>query len=141
MLSKSIATSTVKEISKLVNKHINMMNVDGIIIASSNPERIGQAHWGAEKIIAENLDELYITNDDISDIQIASDQFVQTGLNLPLIIHGETVGVIGITGEYNEVSQIGYIIKKWRRFCLKIKSKTNNWQRTSGNSNLLSMIT
>ncbi|MGI6580318.1 MAG: CdaR family transcriptional regulator [Saccharofermentanales bacterium] len=142
MLSKSIATSTVKEISKLVNKHINMMNVDGIIIASSNPERIGQAHWGAEKIIAENLDELYITNDDISDIQIASDQFVQTGLNLPLIIHGETVGVIGITGEYNEVSQIGYIIKKMAEILLEDQIKNqqlaaNKWKFESFINNYL----
>ncbi|HHT24544.1 MAG TPA: hypothetical protein GXZ76_03355 [Clostridiaceae bacterium] len=138
MLSKSIATNTVKEISNLVNKHINMMNVDGIIIASSNPERIGQTHWGAEKIIAENLDELYITNEDISDIQISSNQFVQTGLNLPLIIRGETAGVIGITGEYDEVSQIGYIIKKMAEILLEDQIK--NQQLTADKRKFESFI-
>lgn len=123
MLSKSIATNTVKEISKLVNKHINMMDVDGIIIASSNPERIGQAHWGAKKIIAEHLDELYITKDDIASIQITSEQFVQTGLNLPLIINDKIVGVIGVTGNYHEVSQIGYIIKKMAEILLEDQTK------------------
>ena len=123
MLSKSIATSTVKEISNLVNKHINMMDVDGVIIASSNPERIGQAHWGAKKIIAENLDELYITEKDTLGIQTTSGQFVQTGLNLPLIINDEIVGVIGVTGEYNEVSQIGYIIKKMAEILLEDQFK------------------
>lgn len=121
MLSKTIARSTVQEISKLVNKNINMMDVDGIIIASSNPIRVGQKHWGAKKIISDNLDELYVSIDDIENIH--TDQYVQSGLNLPLILNGETAGVIGITGAYDEVSQIGNIIKKMAEIMLEEQIK------------------
>lgn len=110
MLAESIANLIVKEISHLVQKDINIMDEKAVIIASSNPTRLGQSHWGAEKVIIENLPELYVENDEDS---------VYEGINFPLFAQNKLIGVIGITGKYEEISQIGLIVKKMAEIMLE----------------------
>lgn len=62
-ISQTAAQAIVEEIGNEIHEHINMMDSNGIIIASTNPERIGQIHEGARKVITEKLSELYITED------------------------------------------------------------------------------
>jgi len=52
------------EISSIVKQHVNMMDENGYIIASTNPNRIGDFHAGAKKIIDEHFvfDFAFITN-------------------------------------------------------------------------------
>ena len=65
-ISKNSATQIVEEISKLVKQNINLMDETGHIIASCDKSRIGDFHYGAYKIISENLEEYYIDEDDLS---------------------------------------------------------------------------
>lgn len=111
-IPKQSAQEIVTEISGVVNQHINMMNAQGYIIASTDPMRIGQFHEGAKKVIEEQLHELYITPEQ----ETAT---TRTGLNLPIIINGEAIGVIGITGEYNKVFNYGQIVKKMTEILIK----------------------
>lgn len=62
-ISKTAAQAIVEEIGNEIHEHINMMDSKGIIIASTNPERIGQVHEGARRVITEKLSELYITEE------------------------------------------------------------------------------
>ena len=62
-ISKNAAQSIVEEIGREIHEHINMMDGKGVIIASTNPERIGQIHEGARRVITEKLPELYITEE------------------------------------------------------------------------------
>ena len=62
-ISKTSATQIVEEISKLVKQNINLMDETGHIIASRDKSRIGDFHYGAYKIISENLEEYYIDED------------------------------------------------------------------------------
>ena len=55
-ISKNSATQIVEEISKLVKQNINLMDETGHIIASRDKSRIGDFHYGAYKIISENLE-------------------------------------------------------------------------------------
>ena len=66
-ISKNSATQIVEEISKLVKQNINLMDETGHIIASCDKSRIGDFHYGAYKIISENLEEYYIDEDDTGD--------------------------------------------------------------------------
>ncbi len=109
MLSQSSAQIIVEEIGKLVNQSINVMDMRGTIIASTNKNRIGQLHLGAKKIIENNLEELFISKSDIDNFD---NFYLEAGLNLPLIENNDIIGVLGITGEYDEVVQIGKICKK-----------------------------
>lgn len=110
-ISKTSARQIVNEISKLVNQNVNLMNETGHIIASCDKERIGQFHQGAYKIITEKLPEYYIDDKDATDT-------ARRGLNLPLELDGEIVGVIGITGSYDEVINSGRLLKKMTEILL-----------------------
>ena len=111
-ISKTSAKTIVNEISKLVKQNINLMNEQGIIIASCDKERIGQFHEGAYKIITEKLDEYYISEEKATET-------ARKGLNLPLELDGEIVGVVGITGSYDEVINQGRLLKKMTEILLQ----------------------
>ena len=105
MLSAKHAQHIVYEMKSAIHQDINIMDSSGIIIASTNPARTGTLHQGALQIIENQLSSLVIREDDPST-------GVQKGINLPITIGGETVGVIGITGDPEEVSVFGDIIKR-----------------------------
>lgn len=104
-ISEHHAQNIVNEMKLAIHKDINIMDEEGVIIASTNPVRCGQKHQGAVRIIRESLSSLLIQEDDPAS-------GVQAGINLPIMFHGETVGVIGITGDPAEVSVFGDIIKR-----------------------------
>ncbi|MGL5861180.1 MAG: sugar diacid recognition domain-containing protein, partial [Phycicoccus sp.] len=47
MLTPQLAQSVVDEVTARIAHNINIMGVDGVIIASSDPSRIGVLHAGA----------------------------------------------------------------------------------------------
>ena len=116
-ISKNSATQIVEEISKLVKQNINLMDETGHIIASRDKSRIGDFHYGAYKIISENLEEYYIDEDDLS-------KGIKKGINLPLELDGGIVGVIGMTGGYEEVITSGKLLKKMTEILL-MESRAN----------------
>ena len=111
-LSYLSAQQIVQEISAIVGQHVNIMDSDGVIIASTDPSRIGHVHEGAKRIIDEDLPELYIS----LEMETAT---TRNGLNLPLTINGRVVGVVGITGRYDQVVSYGQIVKKMTEILLR----------------------
>lgn len=111
-ISQIAAQSIVDEIGREIREHVNMMDENGYIIASTDPARIGVLHEGARKIIREKLSELYIT----SEMETAT---TRRGINLPITIHGEIVGVVGITGEKQRVAGYGNIVRRMTEIMVK----------------------
>lgn len=122
-ISKSSAQQIVDEIGKLVKQNINLMDETGHIIASNNRARVGNFHIGAYRIIQNHLQEYYIT----PELQ-AQLPDVRQGLNLPIEVDGEVQGVIGITGEYDEVIQYGQIVKKMAEILIRERMALDNRQ-------------
>ena len=116
-LSRQGAQAIVEEVGAIVGQHINMMDPEGYVIASTDPERIGTLHEGARKIIREHLDELYVRDEEAT---LTS----RPGLNLPVYQAGSIAGVIGITGRYEDVAGYGQIVKKM----VEILIRENVWQ-------------
>ena len=50
-LSPELAQSIVDRTKSIVSYVINIMDSDAVIIASSNPDRIGEFHHGAKKVL------------------------------------------------------------------------------------------
>lgn len=119
-ISKTDAEEIVKEISNLLNKKLNIMNNEGIIIASSNPSRINTFHEGAYKIINEKLIELEIQENDY-DLKGS-----YIGLNFPIEINNEIIGVVGITGNSEETRAFGNIVKKMTEILIEGKIREEN---------------
>ncbi|MEG1931559.1 MAG: sugar diacid recognition domain-containing protein [Pygmaiobacter sp.] len=111
-LSKQNAMRIVTEISGIINQHVNMMDEQGMIIASTDPQRMGTFHGGSLRVIAENLEELIVWED-------SQYEGAKKGINLPIRFDGEIVGVVGVTGEYDEVVKYGQILKKMTEILLR----------------------
>jgi len=104
-LSESSMQQIVEELRDTINKDINIMDNTGCIVAATDPSRVGMYHMGAQKIIAKKMSELLI-----DDAQSFGGS--KKGINLPIYINDELIGVVGITGERKEVEPFGKVIKK-----------------------------
>ena len=101
----------VEELEGTIQKNINIMDETGCIIARSDLSRIGTYHSGAQRVIRQKLDELVISD---------ADEYAgaKNGINLPIIIEEKIVGVVGITGEKEEVQILGKIIQKMTKILI-----------------------
>lgn len=104
-LSEPSAREIVREINSVLPQKINLMNRDGIIIASTDPERVGTFHGGAARIVREEMDELRIYD-------TTSYEGARPGTNFLLRAQGEPIGVLGITGVYEEILPLANVIRK-----------------------------
>ncbi|NHN32227.1 CdaR family transcriptional regulator [Paenibacillus agricola] len=100
-LTKAQAQTIVDRMMKDIPYNLNIMNHTGIIIGSGNPKRIGSVHHGAVKAIQQG-----------HTIEIYEDEeFVKKGINVPIDLNGEIVGVVGISGEVAETRPFGNLLK------------------------------
>ena len=96
MLTIRLAKEIVEQTMLRLKRNVNVMNVDGIILASGDKERVEKFHEGA-KFVAETKKTLIISEDNIEEFQQT-----KHGINLPIFFQEEIVCIIGITGEVNE---------------------------------------
>lgn len=123
LISKTQMQNIVDEMKKTLHKNINIMDETGCIIASTDISRIGMYHFGAQTIISQKLDELVICEDDLYE-------GARNGINLPIVIDHEIVGVVGITGEKDEVAEFGKIIQKMAEIMILDRYQRNYRQTT-----------
>ena len=105
LLSTALAQQIVLRTMAILSHNINVMNNHGIIIGSGQTERLGQRHEGAILTISQNR---------ITEVSEGSErhlQGVKPGVNLPLRQDGQVIGVIGITGNPDEVRQYGELVR------------------------------
>lgn len=111
-LSKFSAEQIVKEVGSLIEQHVNIMDHQGYIIASTDSSRVGSFHEAAKKVIEDQMEELVILDENLFE-------GVKKGINCPIVFEGEIVGVVGITGEYQRVAVLGQIIRKMVEILLR----------------------
>ena len=92
-----------ERIGGILHRNVNIMDEEGRIVASTDPTRIGALHEAACKLIEQNIPEMDVYSID----QMTGSR---EGINLPLQIDGKTIGVIGVTGNPDELRDIGLVI-------------------------------
>lgn len=118
-LSKPIAEKVTKEMMKIIPYNINIMNEKGIIIGSGDKRRIGTLHKGASKVIvSQTIYEVY-----------REEESMKPGVNEPIIMNDEIIGVIGITGHPDEVRPFSKLVGATAKLLIEqesINKKTQN---------------
>ncbi|MEF9879787.1 MAG: sugar diacid recognition domain-containing protein [Clostridia bacterium] len=104
VISREIATKIVDHAKGTIKYNINIMNERGIVIASSDFTRVGKFHEIAYQIITGTEDALETEN---------SDELLGTkpGINTVLKYLNDRVGVLGITGNPDEVRPFVSVLK------------------------------
>ena len=101
-LDPNLAQSIVDKMMESVPYNINMMNEKGYIIASGNKARINTLHIGAIETIASGKTKPMVES---------FGKFGQPGVNIPVEFKGQTIGVIGITGDPKKVTPLASLLK------------------------------
>jgi carbohydrate diacid regulator len=104
-ITHQLAQDIVDKTMSILGKNINIMDEKGVIIGSGDKSRLNQFHEGAAQVIKEGK-KLEIYSKDINHLVGA-----KPGINLPIEHNNKIIGVVGITGEPNEVSPFGEVIK------------------------------
>jgi len=105
MIKPSLAQAIVDRTMAIINKNVNIMNEKGVIIASGDIVRIGNYHEGAAKVIKSKEKAEVTSNESITL------EGVHPGISLPITFDNCIVGVIGITGEPEEIRNYGELVR------------------------------
>ncbi len=90
IINHDLAQYIIDYNKQIVHYQINIMNPDAIIIASTNPSRIGKHHFGAQRVL--ETGEAYI----IDDVSAKNFRDVVPGITLPIRFRNELIGMLGI---------------------------------------------
>lgn len=125
-LNKTIAQNIVQRAMKIIGNSVNVMDENGIIIASGNPARLNQRHTGAVLAVRENR---IIEIDDILAKKWNGE--VQPGINVPINYLGEILGVIGISGIPEQVKPYAELVKMTAELIIEqyILLEKERWER------------
>ncbi|HHQ6603654.1 TPA: CdaR family transcriptional regulator [Serratia fonticola] len=103
-LDAKLAREIVARTMKIIDSNINVMDNRGRIIGSGDPERLGELHEGALLVLSQAR---VVAIDDAVARHLHG---VRPGINLPLHVDGNIVGVIGLTGDPVQLRQYGELV-------------------------------
>lgn len=110
-IEAKLVQNIVDSMKEIINQELNFISTKGIIIASTDQNRIGMLHGGALEVIR-------LQSDLIIEFE-GQYEGTKKGINIPIYIDQNLLGVIGITGEKEEVEKYGKIIKKMTEILIK----------------------
>ena len=101
-ISSNLAQKIVDNMRMVLNHQVNFMDMNGFIIASSDPERINTFHGGAA-VVLKRKTPLFIAYD-------GQYEGARKGINMPIFFDNQVIGVIGVSGD-SEVEKYTEIVK------------------------------
>ena len=117
MIFQQAAEELVRATSSLVSgRTINIMNPDGIIIASSDPKRVGTFHFGADQVMHTGR------SVNITRSQLPAYPGALEGCNMPLRQNGKIIGVVGITGDPEELQDLAHLLEVYAMKYMELES-------------------
>lgn len=105
MITTALAQQIVERTMQVMPFKVNLIDGQGVILASGNPARVGSLHPGAQQALARGAS---------VEIDAQAARLLpgaQPGINLPLTVRGEICGVVGLTGEPAAVRQFGELVR------------------------------
>ena len=105
LLSIKLAEQIVLQTKEKLHHNINVISMDGVILASRDQDRIDCIHEGALQVI-ESGKPIYI--DEATAKQLHNSK---PGINLPIHFHDQVIGVIGITGDPKNLQEIASLVQ------------------------------
>ena len=117
MLLEPLAKEMVDAVSGLVEgRTINIMDTGGIIVASSDPARVGSFHQGAMEAVRTGR----IVN--ITKEQVSAYSGAKEGCNMPLRVNGAIIGVVGIWGNPSEIQALAHLLEVYAAKCFQLEA-------------------
>ncbi|MBA1188169.1 CdaR family transcriptional regulator [Pseudomonas entomophila] len=124
-LDHDLAQDIVDRAMAILPCNVNVMDSQGLILGSGEPERINTRHEGAQLVLA---------NARIVELDVEAARClkgVQPGVNLPLLLDGRLVGVLGLTGEPATMRTFGELVRMTAEMLLaqRHQQQEQQWRR------------
>ena len=103
-LDRTLAQSIVDRTMQIIDVNVNVMDAQGVIIASGDAARIGQVHRGALQVLREGRAM------EVTDEIAAAFPGVMPGVNLPLRLGDKVIGCIGLSGAPDSIRRYGQLV-------------------------------
>jgi len=103
ILKPELAQEIIDYTAHIVSYVVNIMNTDGVIIASTDQSRLGEVHLGAKQVLASGEDFV------MDEVFASKNPLYVPGINLPIRFRDEIIGVLGV-GAADESRLIGGIL-------------------------------
>ncbi len=106
MLGQALAQQIADEITDVIGHNVLITDESGIVMGSGDDSRVGQFHEASVEVVrARRM--IAHSSDDVRDL-------VGTlpGVTIPLIIDGNVVGTVGLSGSPEQVEQFGLVVKR-----------------------------
>ncbi len=104
MIDRLLAERLIEKVSQFTDYNVNIMDENGIIIASRMKERVGTFHEVAFQLLKGDEDTRTVMKED-------SEKGVKCGINMVVHVNKRKEGVVGITGDPKEVTPIAKVIR------------------------------
>lgn len=134
-LDHALAQDIVDRAMAILPCNVNVMDYLGIIIGSGEADRLYTRHEGAQLVLA---------NQRVVEIDAQTAKHlsgVRPGVNLPLMLDQQLVGVLGITGEPDEVRVYGQLVKMTAEMLMEHRRQQADQQwRQQRNDDLISQL-
>lgn len=100
------AQKVMKAVTRILPFPISLTDVNGVILADSQYNRVGKIHLPSKEVIEKNDYILY------EEQEVAQFDDVFPGVAVPLFFNQQVVGVLGIIGPPSQVMPHAQLIKK-----------------------------
>ena len=104
MIHRKTAQQIVDTVKDVCGYDINFINESGLVIASTDPARIGMIHEGGKQVI-ERGETLEVNQDDLLP-------GTKKGVNIPVFRGGVLAAVIGISGDPEKVRVFAHLAER-----------------------------
>jgi carbohydrate diacid regulator len=125
ILNAGLAHDIVARTMRIIPFNVNVMDANGVILASGEPGRVGEQHDGALLALARK---------ETVEIDAASARHMhgaRPGVNLPLTVNGQICGAVGLSGEPDEVRRYGQLVQLTAEMILEQANLAGELQRDS----------
>lgn len=125
ILDTGLAQEIVTRTMRIIPFNVNVMDANGVILASGNPDRVGELHAGALLALAKKL------TVEIDDAAARKLHGAQPGTNLPLSAGGQVCGAVGLSGAPDKVRQYGELVRLTAEMILEQAALAHELQNNS----------
>jgi carbohydrate diacid regulator len=113
MLSTPLAQQIARDTSEVIGYNVLITDDRGIVIGSGDPARVGSFHEASVEVLASQQAAWHTA------AEAARLRGVKPGMTLPIVIDGEAVGTVGITGSPRQVRRFGLVVRRQTEILLQ----------------------
>ena len=106
MLSNALAQQIANDITDVIGHNVLITDGAGVVLGSGDQQRVGQFHEASVEVIRSRKSITH-TAEDVRDL-VGS----LPGSQFPLVIDGDVVGTVGLSGSPDKVEQFGLVVKR-----------------------------